>query len=357
MLVCTPRRTAARIIPIAILLATILSANLSAKRKDDRLVLTNGDSLTGEIKKLERGELFFKGDYMLSSMQADWRKVRELQSRDEFQVVFADGQRVTGLIERKPDGSFTVEPQDGSGMVRVTWTDVVELLPVETNFWRQLTGNIDSGFSYTSGDSQTQFSASGSLGYVATNYALALSGSSSFSGQSDGSNTSRNVAQSLNTFSLGPKWYTGVILEFLNSEQQDLSLRTTAGAAVGRWFKRTDQVSFTGLAGLVYTHETYSTPPDPSEPGSQIADNIEGLLGLDFSFFHFKTATISSRLSVYPSLTTAGRVRLQYAPTLNLEIARNLYWSFTLYENYDTKPPVNANKNDFGVTNSIGWKF
>ena len=42
---------------------------------------------------------------------------------------------------------------------------------------------------------------------------------------------------------------------------------------------------------------------------------------------------------------------------LNLEIARNLYWSFTLYENYDTKPPVNANKNDFGVTNSIGWKF
>ena len=354
---CTPLRAAARVIPIAILLATALSANLSAKRKDDRLVLTNGDSLTGEIKKLERGELFFKGDYMLSSMQADWRKVRELQSRDEFQVVFANGQRVTGLIERKPDGSFTVEPQDGSDTIRVTWTDVVELLPVETNFWRQLTGNIDSGFSYTSGDNQTQFSASGSLGYVATTYSLGLSGSSSFSGQSDGSNTSRNVVQSLNTFSLGTKWYTAGVLEFLNSEQQDLSLRTTAGAALGRWFKRTDQFSFTGLAGLVYTHETYSAPPDPSEPGSQIADNIEGLLGLDFSFFHFKTATITSRLSVYPSLSTGGRVRFQYAPTLNLEIARNLYWSFTLYENYDSKPPVNANKNDFGVTNSIGWKF
>jgi hypothetical protein len=182
---------------------------------------------------------------------------------------------------------------------------------------------------------------------------LGLSGSSSFSGQSDGSNTSRNVVQSLNAFSLGPKWYTAGILEFLNSEQQDLSLRTTAGAALGRWFRRTDQINLTGLIGLVYTHETYSTPPDPSQPGSQITDNIEGLLALDFSFFHFKTATITSRLSVYPSLTTGGRVRLQYAPTLNLEIARNLYWSFTLYENYDSKPPVNANKNDFGLPNAL----
>jgi hypothetical protein len=26
------------------------------------------------------------------------------------------------------------------------------------------------------------------------------------------------------------------------------------------------------------------------------------------------------------------------------------------HENYDSQPPVNAN-NDFGVTNSIGWKF
>ena len=66
---------------------------------------------------------------------------------------------------------------------------------------------------------------------------------------------------------------------------------------------------------------------------------------------------IASRLTIYPSLTTIGRVRLNYAPTLSLEIARNLYWNFTLYENYDSQPPVNANKNDFGITNSIGWKF
>jgi putative salt-induced outer membrane protein YdiY len=355
--VCGPARATTRAIFLAIVLAAVWSETLSAKRKDDRLVMANGDSLTGEIKKLERGELYFKGDYMLSSMQVDWRQVLEIESRDDFQVILTNGRRVTGLIVRRPDGSFTITPHDGSDPVSAVWSEIVGFLPVETNFWRQLTGNIDSGFSYASGDSQTQFSASGTLVYPGDGYSLALSGSSTFSGQADGSNTSRNTVQVQNQFSLGQKWYVAGLAELLNSEQQDLNLRTTLGGALGRWFRRTDKVSLTGIAGLVYTHENYSTPPDPSQPGSQVADNIEGVIGLDFSFFNFKTAEIVSRLTIYPSLTTAGRVRLSYAPTLNLEIAHNLYWSFTLYENYDSNPPVNANKNDFGVTNSFGWKF
>jgi hypothetical protein len=355
--VCGPGRATTRAIFLAIVLTAVWSETLSAKRKDDRMVMANGDALTGEIKKLERGELYFKGDYMLSSMQVDWRQVREIESRDDFRVILTSGLRVTGPIVRRPDGSFTITPHDGSDAVRADWSEIVGFLPVETSFWRQLTGNIDSGFSYASGDSQTQFSASGSLVYPADGYSLALSGSSTFSGQADGSNTSRNTVQVLNQFSFAPNWYAAGIAELLNSEQQDLNLRTTLGGALGRWFRRTDKVSLTGIAGLVYTHESYSTPPDPSQPGSQVADNIEGVIGLDFSFFNFKTAEIVSRLTIYPSLTTAGRVRLSYAPTLNLEIAHNLYWSFTLYENYDSNPPVNANKNDFGVTNSFGWKF
>jgi putative salt-induced outer membrane protein len=136
-----------------------------------------------------------------------------------------------------------------------------------------------------------------------------------------------------------------------------LNLRTTLGGATGRWLFRTEHTTLTAFGGLVYTNERYSTPPDPTQATSPEANNIEGLLGLEYSYVRWKSTTIRSRFTLFPSFTTAGRVRLNYAPTLNLEIAHNLYWSFTLYENYDTQPPVNANKNDFGVTNSIGWKF
>jgi putative salt-induced outer membrane protein YdiY len=347
-----------RVSIVTMLLAVTFSTDASAKRKDDRLVLDNGDHMTGEIKKLAQGQLAFKADYMLSAIQLDWKRVRELQSQDDYQVVLANGQHVTGSIERRADGNVTIHPGGSTAApLTIVWSDVIEMVPVETSFWRQLTGNVDSGFSYTSGDTQTQFSASGSLGYAAERYVLALSGSSTFSGQEDGTSTKRNTIDLFNQFNLKPNWYTLALVSLLNSEQQDLSLRTTLGGAVGRWLVRTTRTNLTVFGGVVYTHEQYSVPPDPSQTESQVADNIEGLLGSEFSLVNFKSTKVLSRFTVFPSLSSPGRVRLSYAPTLNLEIAHNLYWNFTLYENYDSQPPVTANKNDFGVTNSIGWKF
>jgi putative salt-induced outer membrane protein YdiY len=341
---------------LVVLLVAAQSISVSAKRKDDHLIMANGDQLVGEVKKLEHGQLYFKADYMLNSMQVDWTQVRELRSQDEYQVLLSNGQQPTGTIERAADGTFTIS-RSGSTMVATVSTEVIGMLPVETDFWAQLTGNIDSGFSYTSGNSQTQFTASGMVAYITSRYVFNLSGSSTFSGQSDGTNTNRNNISLTNQFTIKPKLYTVVLGELLHSDQQDLDLRTTLGGGLGRQLVQTGRTSLNVFGGVVYTNERYSAPPDPNEPGSQNANNIEGVLGLQFAMFRFKTTDISSTLSVYPSFTTPGRVRLNFTPTLNLEIARNLYWNFTLYENYDSQPPVNANKNDFGVTNSIGWKF
>jgi putative salt-induced outer membrane protein YdiY len=350
-----PAPTTRRRRPIALallLVAIAWTTPASAKRKDDRLVLVNGDHIVGEIKKLEHGELWFKADYVLDTFQVDWARVQELESQDMFHVLLKNGQHFTGAIARHADGRFTIAAPDAPAIV---WSDVVGMLPDEASIWAQLTGQLTSGFSYTSGDSQTQFSSSGSLGYVADRYAFDLSGSSTFSGQEDGSSTRRNTADLTNQFTLRPKWFAATLLGLLNSDQQDLDLRTTAGAGIGRWLVRTERTGLSSFGGLVYTHERYTT--DSTTTDSQSADNLEGVLALWFSLYRFKTTTIDARLTLYPSLSSAGRLRVSAAPTLNLEIARNLYWSFTLYENYDSQPPVNANKNDFGVTNSLGWKF
>jgi hypothetical protein len=51
------------------LLATTVS--LEAKRKDDVLVLDNGDRMTGEVKKLTRGELYFNTGYVAQDVRID----------------------------------------------------------------------------------------------------------------------------------------------------------------------------------------------------------------------------------------------------------------------------------------------
>ena len=241
-------------------LALIVCAGLAwptpaeAKRKDDRMVLSNGDQIVGEIKSVAQGELLFKPEYVLSSMSVDWRMVRELHSQDRYHVKLSTGMFATGTIERRADGSFLVNVTGGQTITTI-WQDVVAMSPAESSFWAQLTGDINSGFSYTSGINQTQFSASGALGYSTERYTFHADGSSTFSGQSDGSSTSRNTLTVLNALILKPRVYAGILTDFLNSQQQDLDLRTTVGGAVGRWLVLTDKTEVTIFGGAVYTHE------------------------------------------------------------------------------------------------------
>ncbi len=107
------------------------------------------------------------------------------------------------------------------------------------------------------------------------------------------------------------------------------------------------------IAGAAYSHESY-VPQPGAEP---VRDNAESLIGITFSTFRFKTLNLNSRTLLFPSLSDPGRQRLSSQSNLRIELARNFYWNFQLYENYDTRPPVNAAKNDLGVTTSVGWTF
>jgi hypothetical protein len=60
---------------------------------------------------------------------------------------------------------------------------------------------------------------------------------------------------------------------------------------------------------------------------------------------------------MFPSITDTPRVRFSTAGNVKIELIKDLYWSFSVYENYDTKPPVNAPKSDFGLVTSLGLKF
>ena len=132
-----------------------------------------------------------------------------------------------------------------------------------------------------------------------------------------------------------------------------MKLRSTYGGGFGRRLLRTDKTSLIAIAGAAYSHESY-VPQPGAEP---VRDNAESLIGITFSTFRFKTLNLNSRTLLFPSLSDPGRQRLSSQSNLRIELARNFYWNFQLYENYDTRPPVNAAKNDLGVTTSVGWTF
>jgi hypothetical protein len=287
----------------------------------------------------------------------DWTKVERLESKDHFNVALASGQIHSGLIEKKfqqradiPDFSIA----DENSAVQVARSDVVTITPVEDRIWKQVTGFVDYGFSFTGGTpSTTQSSLSAEVAYRSEKWSILANGSSVFNGQSDGANTGRNTFYGQYTRSLTEKWFAGVLVQLLNSQQQDLTLRSAAGAGIGRILKRTDHTSLTLLSGLLFSRESYAP-----ELGENVqASNAESLFQLRYSRFRFKTTQIDMEAYAYPNLTTPGRVRMGAQSALKVELFRNLFWKFSVYENFDSQPPVHAPRNDFGTSISFGWTY
>jgi putative salt-induced outer membrane protein YdiY len=340
-----------------IVIAALLIGNpVFAKRNDDLVVMKNGDRFTGEIKKLDRGILYFKSSYMLESVQLDWAQVDKLESTDQFFVTLQNGKRYTGGIE-KAGGAESQTPivrLDTEGRaIEIKQADVISIQQSEGSFWSQLNGSIDYGLSYSSGNSALSSSLGAGAEYQRTKTYFALATSSQFSSQSSGPSTNRYTLDGQYFRLLSPQWFYGGLLDLLKSDQQDLNLRTTIGAAFGRTVIRTDRTSLRVFAGTVFSRERYF----PQANMTPLRQNAEGLLGAKFYTFRFKVLDIRSSLFVYPSLTDAGRVRISSDSNMHIELIKDFYWDFHLYENFDSRPPVQAKRNDLGVITGLGWKF
>jgi hypothetical protein len=120
---------------------------------------------------------------------------------------------------------------------------------------------------------------------------------------------------------------------------------------------RTDRTAFASALGLVASREKYTSTGAVTLTTTNPETTSELLGTLDFTNFKFDAYSVTSSLRIYPSLSTWGRVRVGSETNVSWEFIKDLYWNLRVYENFDSKPPINAPKNDFGITTGLGWKF
>ena len=68
-----------------------------ALAQTDRVVMNNGDILTGEIKSLDRGMLRFETD-ATDTIEIQWSLVAELTSTQNFQITIDDDRQLFGSL-------------------------------------------------------------------------------------------------------------------------------------------------------------------------------------------------------------------------------------------------------------------
>jgi hypothetical protein len=332
------------------------SSPVAAKTNETVVVMKNGDRMTGELKRMESGFLYFKADYMADTVQIDWKRVERLESKDTFSVVLSNGTRETGVIQKSSEANdmangFLVQSAGVSRSARND--DVVVITPVQDTFLHQLTGSISYGFGFTGGSNSTQSNFSGDAMYRSERWAGTLEGSSVFSRQNGATNSGRNTVDAYYYNYRGEDWFIAGTAGFLTSFQQDLSARTTLGAGIGMDIIRGSTESLKLIGGALFYNEIYS----PAS-GGRSGRGSDAQLLMQYTKYAFTKFQLTVEAGAFPNLTAPlGRVRLGIQSTVKRDLGKNMKLVFSVYENYDSRPPVQADKNDFGTSTSIGWTF
>ena len=321
-----------------------------AAEKTDVVVLRNGDLVTGEVKGLEQGKLTFKTDH-LGTVAIEWDEIRELTSAQSFEVELETGEKFFG----------TLAPTDGEGVMgvaadeetaRLEMTTVVRIVPIETGFWKRLDGSVDLGFNVTRANRATQLTIGAEARYRTRKNVRVLKFNSTLADQENAQRTRRQSLEGTLIRFLGNRRLAVGILQLQENEELGLELRSLIGAGLGRHVIQTNKRQLNLFAGLALNQEDFEGFPTDS--------STEAVGGLRFAFFDLDEPETDVRLNltVYPSLTTSGRVRAELDLRLRREIVKDFFWNISLYDSYDSEPPLEGSTtNDWGMNTSVGWSF
>jgi len=351
-----------------VLLLALLAGVCSAREKKDVIQFGNGDRITCEIIKLEKGYLYVKPEYADGTVGMDWSKISRVESSQSFVVADKAGERYTGslqsLVEGKVEGKVEEKTPDQLAELEVqvvgpsashviARNDVVEIHPTDTTFWQNLHGGVNAGLNYAKQQNRTQYNFQSNAKFERTKWLAAANYESSFSGGGDISDLRNDLRLNVDRQLLSPRNFYMGLADFLQSNEQQLDLRTTLGGAIGHMFTYTNN-SFIGVfGGADWNRERYSSEATVGRNGN----SAEAVLGTQVNFFRFKTTNILADARVYPSLTDLGRVRFDLNTSMKLKLAKDLYWTSGFYLNFDSRPPDNLPKSDYGSTSGLGWTF
>lgn len=323
-----------------------------AAPKTDVVTLRNGDRLTGEIKKLERGLLELSTD-ALGTVRIEWPEVVEVRTRQLLEVTGSDGHRSHGRIAGgDASGGIVLELADGRQSLLVH-DAVVHIVPLsEGRVWDRIDGHASVGLSAASANDNRQVTVSADIAYRDAEHSLDADYSGARTESANNPLSERHDLKALYRWFPGERRFWGALGSVTSNDELDLRLRTLVGVGTGRHWLRESDRELWAMAGLVATREDYR--------GSGQQDSVEAVLQGSFDLFRFDDPELdlSATLALYPSLSVSGRVRSELSLRARIELVKDLYYELSYLRSQDNKPPGGVDRQiDWSLVSSVGYKF
>ena len=337
----------------SLIVSVVLSAGSTtsvAAQKLDTVMVVNGDRVTGEIKKMERGRLDYSTDDM-GRLSIKWDKVVRLWSPFFFEVEVSDG--------RKFFGSLAVPDRDSVIVVSLfredtldVW-DVVEITPIKRTFLSRLNGFFDLGITFARANKAFTLTSNGDVQYRGERAAIGINYNTYVQTQDSVAKTSRLGANLTGDYFLKTRWALSGSYGLQSNDELGLELRRSITASLNRSIAHTNRVEFRGGLGLTRVVEDFAT----SDTNTL---SLEGLITTSFDWFKYDSPKLdlTTTLDLFPSLTTKNRIRVEYSIRSDYELLNDFTIGLQFRYSFDSNPPSEGlARTDYTVSFTVGWKF
>jgi len=359
--------------------ALIAFLGLASAAFADQITLKNGDHLTGTIVKSDGKTLVlhteFAGDVTLQ-----FAAITQITSDKELHVSTSDKKTVVGPVTTS-DGKIEVATKTG-GTVELPPANVVlirndaeqaaydkSLNPGLLHGWN---GGVNVGFSLARGNSETEnlalaFNAvHATLHDKITLYVNSIDTQNQLSTPS----TVANLTQGGLRYdrNVGARLFGFGAADFMANALQDLDLRAVYTGGLGYHAIKSDKTVLDFLAGLNYTHETYSNGPlnAPVPPATVgvgytsygVTNKFAALtLGEELTHKAGKSTILTEKLYFFPDLSDTSNYRMTFSFGSVTKISKWLGWQNQFGDIYVSNPPLTAKKNDVIFTTGLNIAF
>lgn len=335
---------------MAVALVILASAAAYAQPKTDVVTLANGDHITGEVERLERGRLEFSTDDA-GTLYLEWDKLTSLVATRLVEVQRSDGSRFLGTLGPTDPKSIAVIGLSGTEVVPMY--DVTLITPIGRSFWSKVDGSVDIGFSYTQSSGIAQLNANSDTVYRRPAFQGRVSASLTMTENDDGTGRDdRGYVEIAYLRYAWQKWFFGSAARFESNESLGLKLRSQVGGAIGPRLVNSNRAQVAIGAGMVVNDERgVDVPP---------TQNLEALFLFQSSYYTYDRpkTNVDFNVQYYPSLSNLGRQRVQIDAGLRRELLKDFFFGLSGYNTYDSRPPnPAADTNDVGVVMSLGWSY
>ena len=331
----------------------------------DRLLLHNGDKISGTIIKSDREILNLKTEF-LGKVQIEWKGISALTAEQILHITVSGGQVLVGPVTTSQNRIHVMTSESGS--ISVPWFTIESIRSLEEqviyeaeldrlknppllDFW---SGHLDTGMSLAQGNAEsTNFATSAKTQRKTDKNKISFYATSLFASDrtAEESRTTANAIRGGTRYdvNMGQRLFTFGFVDLEFDEFQDLDLRNVLGGGLGWKLKDREKNSFEILLGASLNQEFFK--------GDITRRTGEILIGEEWSYRLIGSMSLSEKLIFYPNFSDLGAFRIQFDTTLAMEMARGFAWHLTLSDRFLNHPLPSLEKNDILFTTGVRFSF